>query len=119
MLISVNRLLKYVKGIIMNQLEYITDSLSAYPNHQVMFDDAIKVKASPHIALFVCYGACVGPDGVHLMDGNSEWHGPLKEDQVNAGLMISSLYQRMKLLPPPVSVVVAEYDENVNATIFD
>jgi hypothetical protein len=103
----------------MNQLQYITDSLNAYPDHRVTFADAIRVKASPHIALFNCYGACVGPDGVHLMDGEGNWHGPLKEDQVNAGLMISSLCQRMKLLPPPVSVVVAEYDESVNATIFD
>jgi hypothetical protein len=84
-----------------------------------MFDDAIRVKASPHIALFTCYGACVGPDGVHLMDDAGEWHGPLKEDQVNAGLMISSLYQRMRLLLTAVSVVIAEYDESVNATIFD
>lgn len=103
----------------MNQLQYITDSLNAYPDHQVMFSDGIRIKSSPHIPLFSCYGACVGPDGVHLMDGEGVWHGPLKEDQVNAGLMISSLYQRMKLLPAPVSVVVAQYDESVNATIFD
>jgi hypothetical protein len=103
----------------MNQLAYITDSLNAYPDHQAIFDDAISVKASPHIALFTCYGACVGLDGVYLMDGAGEWHGPLKEDQANAGLMISSIYQRLKVLPPPVSVVVAKYDEQVNATIFE
>jgi hypothetical protein len=103
----------------MNQLEYITDSLNAYPDHRVTFDDAIRVKASPHIALFACYGACVGPDGVYLMDNQGEWHGPLKESQVNAGLMISGLYQRLKVIQLPVSVVVAEYDENVNATIFE
>lgn len=103
----------------MNQLQYITDSLNTYPDHRVMFDDAIRVKASPHIALFTCYGACVAPDGVYLMDGEGEWYGPLKEDQVNAGLMINSLYQRMRLLLTAVSVVVAEYDNDVNATIFD
>jgi hypothetical protein len=103
----------------MSQLEYITDSLNTYPDRQVLFDDAIRVKSSPHIALFSCYGACVGPDGLYLMDGAGEWHGPLKEDQVNAGLMISSLYQRMKLLTVPASVVVAEYDNDVNAIIFD
>lgn len=103
----------------MNQLQFITDSLNKHPDHQVVFGDAINVKASPHIALFTCYGACVGHDGVHLMDGEGEWHGPLKEDQINAGLIICSLYQRMKLMPPPVSVVIAEYDESVNATIFD
>jgi hypothetical protein len=103
----------------MNQLQFITDSLNSYPDHRAMFDDAINIKASPHIALFACWGACVAPDGVYLMNGEGEWHGPLKENQVNAGLMISSLYQRMKLMSPPVSVVVAEYDESVNATIFD
>lgn len=102
----------------MNHLQYITDTLNKYPDHRVMFDDAINVKASPHIALFSCYGACVGPDGVYLMDRNGEWHGPLKEDQVNAGLMISSVYQRMKLLPP-ASVVVANSACDVNAIIFE
>jgi hypothetical protein len=103
----------------MNQLKYITDSLNQFPDHQVLFDDAIRVKASPHIALFTCWGACIGPDGVYLMDGDGNWHGPLKEDQANAGLLISTIYQRLRLMPPPVSVVVAKYDEVVNATIFE
>lgn len=103
----------------MNQLQYITDSLNAYPDHRVMFDDAIRVKSSPHMALFDCYGAWVGPDGVYLMDGDGLWHGPIKEDQINAGLIINSLYQRLKVMQLPVSVVVAQYDESVNATIFD
>lgn len=103
----------------MNQLEFIMQSVAAYPDHRVMFDDAIRVKASPHIALFNCYGACVGPDGVYLMDGDGLWHGPIKEDQVNAGFIINSLYQRLKVMQLPVSVVVAMYDPEVNATIFE
>lgn len=103
----------------MNQLQYITEAINKYPNQQVMFNDAIRVNASPHIALFSCYGACAGPDGVHLMDPAGIWHGPLKENQVNAGMLIGSLYQRMRLMPPPVSVVVAKYDDEVNATIFE
>lgn len=103
----------------MSKLQYITETLNKFPGNQIMFNDAIKVKASPHIALFTCYGACVGPEGVHLMDSEGNWHGPLKEDQVNAGMLISSLYQRMRLLPPPASVVVAKYDANVNATIIE
>lgn len=102
----------------MNQLQYITETIKKYPEHRVAFDDAIRVKASPHIALFSCHGACVGPDGVYLMDYEGEWHGPLKEDQINAGLIISSLYQRMKVMSIP-SVVVAQYDNEVNATIFE
>jgi hypothetical protein len=103
----------------MNHLQFITDTINSYPDRQVMFNDAIKVKASPHMHLFSCYGACVGPGGVYLMDGAGDWFGPVKEDQANAGLLISSLYQRMRLLPPPISVVVAKYDEVVNATIFE
>jgi hypothetical protein len=103
----------------MNHLQFITDTVNKYPDHQVMFVDAIKVKASPHISLFTCHGACVGPDGMYLMDEVGEWHGPLLESQNNAGLMIASLYQRLKLMPPPASVVVAKYDEEVNATIVE
>jgi hypothetical protein len=102
----------------MNQLEFITQSVAAYPDRRVVFDVAIKVKSSPHVALFNCYGAWVGPDGVYLMDYEGEWHGPLKDDQINAGLIISSLYQRLKVMSIP-SVVVAQYDCEVNATIFD
>jgi len=119
MLSNVNRLFKYANHTIMSHLQFITDTVNAYPDHRIMFDDAIRVKASPHIALFTCHGACVGPDGVYLMDCAGEWSGPLKEDQVNAGLMIGSLYQRLKVMPPPISVVVAKYDESVNATIFE
>jgi hypothetical protein len=53
------------------------------------------------------------------MDGAGEWFGPLKEDQVNAGLMISSLYQRLNVMQLKSSVVVAHYDPFVNATIFE
>lgn len=103
----------------MNHLQFITEAVNGFPGHRVMFDDAIRVKASPHIALFTCHGACVGPDGVYLMDSEGEWHGPLKEDQVNAGLVISSLYQRLKVLQLMPSVIIAEHDAEVNATIFD
>jgi hypothetical protein len=103
----------------MNHLQFITEAVNSYPDHQVLFDDAIRIKASPHIALFSCHGACVGPDGVYLMDGNGEWFGPLKEDQVNAALMINSLYQRLKVMQIKPSVVVAHYDPFANVTIFE
>lgn len=102
----------------MNHLQFITETLRNFPDRQVLFNDAIRVKASPHIAVFSCYGACVGPEGVYLMDGEGNWHGPLKENQANAGMVIASLYQRLRLMPP-VSIVVAKYDEEVNATIFE
>jgi hypothetical protein len=103
----------------MNHLQFITDTVNNYPDHQVMFDNAIKVKASPHVNLFSCYGACVHSGAVFLMDDSGCWHGPLLESQVNAGLMINSLYQRLKVITPPVSVVVAKYDPEVNATIVE
>jgi hypothetical protein len=103
----------------MNHLQFIIDTVNKYPDRQVMFDDAIRVKASPHVSLFVCHGICVGSIGVCLMDEYGCWHGPLLESQVNAGLMINSLYQRLKVITPPVSVVVAKYDQEVNATIFE
>jgi len=103
----------------MNHLQFITDTIAKYPDSQVMFDDPIKIKPSPHVYLFTAYGLWSGPDGVYVLDGGGDWHGPLKEDQANAGLMIASIYQRIRLMPAPVSVVVAKYDEVVNATIFE
>lgn len=103
----------------MNHLQFITDAINKYPDHQVMFSDAIRVKASPHVNLFTCYGVCVNSGAVYLMDDSGCWHGPLLESQTNARLLIASIYQRLRLLPPPVSVVVAQYDCEVNATIFE
>lgn len=103
----------------MNHLQFITDAVNNYPDHQVMFDEPLKIKPSPHVYLFTAYGLWSGPDGVYVLDGVGDWHGPLKEDQVNADIMINSLYQRLKVMAPPVSVVVAKYDEVVNATIFE
>lgn len=103
----------------MNHLQFITDAINKYPDQQVMFDDAIRIKGSPHLLLFSCHGACVAPDGVHLMDGEGMWHGPIKNDQINAGLVIGSIYQRLRMMPPPVSVVVGKYDYDINAVIFE
>lgn len=103
----------------MNHLQFIIDTIAKYPAGEVMFDDAIRVKASPHVHLFSCYGACIGRDGVYLLDGGGDWHGPLKENQVNAGLMIASIYQRLKAMKVRPSVVIARYDNEVNATIFE
>ena len=103
----------------MNQLIEIAQIAKTYPDGQVMFDEPLKVKPSPHIYLFTAYGVWAGPDGVYVLDGGGDWHGPLQENQGNAQFMISSLYQRLKLLPPPPSVVVAKYDQELNAVIFE
>lgn len=103
----------------MNPLTEITQITSAYPNKEVMFDEPLKIKSSPHTHLFTAYGACVGKDGVYVLDGAGDWHGPLLDSQVNSEFMINSLYQRLKGMQLKPSVVVAKYDQEVNATIFD
>jgi hypothetical protein len=103
----------------MNYLEYITEAVKTYPDGQVIFDEPLKIKTSPHIFLITVYGLCVGPYGLYVMDGGGDWYGPLLESQANAGVMISSIYQRVKMLPAPPSVVIAKYDQEVNAVIFE
>lgn len=102
----------------MNQLQQIYNIVHQYPDNRVLFDDPIKVKATPHQHVFTVYGVWSG-DGVYVLDGAGEWHGPLEESQGNGLLMINSIYQRIKTMPAPVSLVVAHYDESANAIIFD
>lgn len=82
----------------MNQLEYILSTLNTCADKRLMFGDAIRVKSSPHNIVFTCYGACIGPDGVYLMDGEENWHGPLDNKQANGSLVIGSIWQRLKAL---------------------
>lgn len=103
----------------MNQLQQIYNLAHLHPDNRVLFDDPIKVKPTPHQHVFTVYGVWSGEDGVYVRDGAGDWHGPLLPEQGNGELMINSIYQRLKMMPAPVSVVVAEYDESVNATIFD
>jgi hypothetical protein len=103
----------------MNHLQFIADIIKAYPDGQVIFDEPLKIKTSPHIFLITVYGLWAGPTGVYLLDGSGAWYGPLLESQANAAVMIGSLYQRVRMLPAPPSVVVAKYDQEVNAVIFE
>jgi len=62
------------------------------------FDTAIEVKISPHSFPFSAWGACVSPkDELFVMDGEEQWHQVELEDE-NAGLVIGTLYQRLKLM---------------------
>jgi len=103
----------------MNQLIEITQIASTYPDGQVLFKEPLQVKSSPHQHLFTAYGVWGGPSGIYVLDGSGTWYGPLLESQANAGFMISSLYQRLKALQAPPSVVVANYDQELNAVIFE
>jgi hypothetical protein len=103
----------------MNKLIEIAQITSTHRDSKVMFADPLQVKSSPHRHLFTAYGVWSGPDGVYVMDGEGNWHGPLQEKQGNAEFMISSLYQRLKVLPVNTSIVVANYDNEINAVIFE
>lgn len=102
----------------MNKLAEINQITSQH-NGQLMFDDALQIKSSPHTHLFTALGLCVGPDGLYVMDSAGDWQGPLLESQVNSEFMINSIYQRLKAIQLKPSVVVASYDQDVNAVIFE
>lgn len=82
----------------MLQLQQINDLAKCHPDGQVLFDDPIKVRSAPHQPVFTVYGVWAGSDGLFVLDGGGEWHGPLLPEQQNGDLMINSIYQRMKIL---------------------
>lgn len=103
----------------MNQLIEIAQIAKTHPDGQVLFNEPLQVKSSPHRHVFTAFGVWAGPDGVYVLDGGGDWHGPLHEKQANAGFVISSLYQRLKMLQASPSVVIANYDQEVNAIVFE
>lgn len=80
----------------MNTLQTIKQIVDNH-NREIIFSDPVKVKLNPHTQVFYCHGVH-SENGVWLMDGQGQWHGPLEENQVNAGLVINSIYQRLKIL---------------------
>jgi hypothetical protein len=82
----------------MSTLEEIKEMVAQYQDSQVLFDEPIIIKSSPHRLLFTCYGVWSGDKGIFLMDEDEIWHGPLLESDINGSLVIGSLYQRMKIL---------------------
>lgn len=80
----------------MNQLQIITQIVQEHSG-QIRFEDPVDIKLPT--GTFFCHAVELDPElGLWLMDGQGECHGPLKEDQVNAERVISSLYQRLKTL---------------------
>jgi hypothetical protein len=62
------------------------------------FDSAVEVKTTPHSPAFNAWAVCVSPnDNLYVMDSNEEWHQVELKD-LNAALVIGSLYQRLRLL---------------------
>ena len=62
------------------------------------FESAIEVKTTPHTYPFNAWAACVSPkDELYVMDSDEQWH-KVELDDMNAALVIGSLYQRLKLM---------------------
>ena len=58
------------------------------------FDTTIEVKVTP----FNAWAVCVSPkNDLYVMDSNEQWHQVELTDD-NVGLVIGSLYQRLKLM---------------------
>lgn len=58
----------------------------------------IVVKTSPHTEIYRCYGVNLTIDNkLMLMDADEEWHEILP-NQVNAGYVLQSVFQRLKAM---------------------
>ena len=67
--------------------------------HDILyFESAVEVKTSPHTYPFSAWALCASPkDELYVMDSDEQWHKVELED-MNAALVIGSLYQRLKLM---------------------
>lgn len=62
------------------------------------FETSVEVKTTPHTYPFSAWAVCVSPKNeLYVMDADEVWHQVELED-MNAGLVIGSLYQRLKLM---------------------
>lgn len=82
----------------MNILQTIEQIVYGYPDHQINFDNPVRIKITPHQNSFEVWAVNKNDTGLWLMDKDGQWHGPLQENQVNADKVINSLYQRLKAL---------------------
>lgn len=62
------------------------------------FETSAEVKATPHTHPFNIWAVSVSPkDELYVMDADEQWH-KVELGDLNAGLLIGSLYQRIKLM---------------------
>lgn len=82
-----------------NILQECIDIVRDIAGHEFLyFNDAVEVKLTPHSPAFSAWGACASPDDqLYVMDRDEVWH-QLELEDVNASLVIGSLYQRLRLL---------------------
>lgn len=78
----------------MNQLDEIKSILTGCPDGKEIFPEPVQAMNGARL-VFTAYGAWLGPDGVYVMDGGGDWHGPLHESQVNASYVIESIHNQL------------------------
>jgi hypothetical protein len=62
------------------------------------FDNAVEIKRTPHTPAFYAWGVTVSPaDELYIMDSNEEW-SQLELQDMNAALVVGSLYQRLRMM---------------------
>jgi hypothetical protein len=62
------------------------------------FETSVEVKTTPHTYPYSAWAVCVSPkDELYVMDSLEQWH-QVELGDMNAGLVIGSLYQRLKLM---------------------
>lgn len=84
-----------IKSIFSDCVEIVKD-LVGYD--YLYFDTAVEVKTSPHTHPFSAWAVCISPkDELYVMDADEQWH-QVELSDVAGGLVISSLYQRLKLM---------------------
>lgn len=67
-------------------------------NEYLYFTHPVEVKLTPHSVPFFAWAVCVSPaDELYLMDAGEQWNRLQTSDE-NAAAVVSSLYQRLKLL---------------------
>lgn len=84
-----------MKTILQESIDIIKDIAG---HDYLYFNDAVEVKTTPHTHPFAAWAVCVSTnDELFVMDSDEEWHQVSLED-MNAALVIGSLYQRLKLM---------------------
>ncbi len=83
-------------------LSTITDMVKHLAgNDELFFGSAVQVKLTPHSLPFNAWAVQISPkDELFVMDGSQNWH-QLETTDINAELMIGSLYQRLSLMCAP------------------
>lgn len=84
-----------MKNLYQECLDLITGQVGHDP---LYFSHAVEIRHSPHTYPFLAWGVCASPAGaIYVMDSDEQWH-ELKTTDINAMMVIGSLYQRLMLM---------------------